>query len=50
MMKKTITGMRPKVKMNKAIVSLTAIGNIANKCVSIDPSRTPEKAYTKKTK
>ena len=49
-MKKTITGMRPKVEMSKAIVSLTTIGNIANKCIAIDPSRTPEKAYTKKTK
>ena len=49
-MKKTITGMRPKVEMSKAIVSLTSIGNIANKCIAIGPARTPEKAYTKKTK
>lgn len=49
-MKKTITGKRPNVPANSATVSKTVIGNNAAKCLAIEPSRTPEKAYTKKIK
>lgn len=49
-MTKTITGKRPHVQTSEAVVCKYTVGNNAARCLAIDPSRTPAKAYVKKTK
>lgn len=44
------TAKRPAVEVSKAVVSMSAIRSIASSCMAINPQKTPNSAYMKKTK
>lgn len=44
------TAKRPAVEVSKAVIDNSTINNMAKQLQGIDPSKTPNSAYMKKTK